>query len=135
MLKRAMSPNSRCVSVKNLSGFRRNRRKLAPGNQEVGPGTGFMSVSRVIVTPVPILCPQPGAAQSSTLLRGALAPGLRRRHLAALGARLAQADRDRLLAARYPGARTAPERALLLAMHRRLHSFGCSLSVLCHWTP
>src|SRR5688572_18114138 len=59
-----MSPNSRCVSVKNLSGSRRNFRKLAPGTQDEGPGTGFEPASRVVVTRRPILRPHSGRAQS-----------------------------------------------------------------------
>src|SRR6476619_7480730 len=67
----------------------------------------------------------PGAGS----LAGGLAAG---RHLCALLARLAQADCDRLLAARHFPSGAALERTLLLAVHRRLDAFRGRTSILGH---
>src|SRR5688572_17306131 len=56
-------------------------------------------------------------------LAAGLAPGLARGHLAALLARFAETDRDRLFTAFHGGARAALQRAFLAPAHRRLHSF------------
>ena len=81
-----------------------------------------------------------GVRSPSTSLRRALTRRLPRgfarslpwRHLPALFTRLAQPDRDRLLAALDRPARSALERALLFPAHRRFHTLRRRLSVLRH---
>src|SRR5437660_9095573 len=56
-------------------------------------------------------------------------------HLRTFLPRLAQADCNRLLAARHSASRAALERALLSPVHGRLDAFLCRFSVFRHQQP